>query len=74
MTGLLEGKRILVTGIITDSLLYLLERKGVHRRDVKLAFNRHDSFAERLGDCHCDILVERTSGCFCLAVTIKYSD
>src|SRR5690349_11034314 len=35
----LKGKTVAVpslTGIITDSLLYLLERKGVHRGDVKL--------------------------------------
>jgi NitT/TauT family transport system substrate-binding protein len=56
----LKGKTIAVpslTGIITDSLLYLLERKGVRRGDVKLVQTPFPTMGDQLQAGHVDAAV-----------------
>jgi NitT/TauT family transport system substrate-binding protein len=58
--GQLKGKTIAVpslTGIITDSLLYLLDRKGVHRGDVKLVQTPFPTMGDQLQAGHVDAAV-----------------
>jgi NitT/TauT family transport system substrate-binding protein len=56
----LKGKTIAVpslTGIITDALLYLLDRKGVHRGDVKLVQTPFPTMGDQLQAGHVDAAV-----------------